>query len=311
MPTITATYKIITPMFVSGAEQDQAELRIPSIKGAIRFWWRALNWCCYENTEKLYIAETKLFGGTYKKDKKDNKTIVKQSKIHFSFIENTTTTNANYKKNYSKDCSIVYLAGQGVKDTTKYMQTNTFTLQLMSKSEIDESVIRAIKIFGLLGGLGKRSRKGFGSIAIQSIHDEKFIFNTTEDYRNRIREIIALTNNHCHNGITPPYTAFSNRSEIFTSATEDSALDAHIAVAKEYKTHRKGTEYLDKGNEKRIAFGQSSPRQASPILLHIHPIDDKFISVRSYLPADHILSDKYKYIYNFLKYDSSVNIINE
>ncbi|WP_143108945.1 type III-B CRISPR module RAMP protein Cmr1, partial [Bathymodiolus thermophilus thioautotrophic gill symbiont] len=44
MKTIVATYRIITPMFISGAKVTEAELRIPSIKGAIRFWWRALNW---------------------------------------------------------------------------------------------------------------------------------------------------------------------------------------------------------------------------------------------------------------------------
>ena len=43
MHTIEATYRINTPMFIAGAEQDkEAELRLPSFKGALRFWWRAL-----------------------------------------------------------------------------------------------------------------------------------------------------------------------------------------------------------------------------------------------------------------------------
>ena len=44
METIEATFKVVTPMFMSGADQSQAELRTASIKGALRFWWRALAW---------------------------------------------------------------------------------------------------------------------------------------------------------------------------------------------------------------------------------------------------------------------------
>lgn len=45
MKTLQATFKIVTPMFLGGADRNEpAELREPSIKGILRFWWRALNW---------------------------------------------------------------------------------------------------------------------------------------------------------------------------------------------------------------------------------------------------------------------------
>jgi hypothetical protein len=44
MKTLQATYRIVTPMFIGDAEQKATDLRPPSIKGALRFWWRALNW---------------------------------------------------------------------------------------------------------------------------------------------------------------------------------------------------------------------------------------------------------------------------
>jgi len=43
MQEIKATYKIVTPMFLGGADHEE-EIRVPSIKGALRFWWRALAW---------------------------------------------------------------------------------------------------------------------------------------------------------------------------------------------------------------------------------------------------------------------------
>ena len=43
MPTeIEATYRVVTPMFCGGAGAGSAELRMPSFKGVLRFWWRAL-----------------------------------------------------------------------------------------------------------------------------------------------------------------------------------------------------------------------------------------------------------------------------
>jgi CRISPR-associated protein Cmr1 len=42
MQMLEAVYKIVTPMFLSGADQEATELRPPTIKGVIRFWWRAL-----------------------------------------------------------------------------------------------------------------------------------------------------------------------------------------------------------------------------------------------------------------------------
>ncbi len=44
MTVINATYRIVTPMFIGNAEQKADSVRPPAIKGALRFWWRALNW---------------------------------------------------------------------------------------------------------------------------------------------------------------------------------------------------------------------------------------------------------------------------
>ena len=42
----TLHYRIVTPMFLGGENQqaDATQFRNASFKGALRFWWRALNW---------------------------------------------------------------------------------------------------------------------------------------------------------------------------------------------------------------------------------------------------------------------------
>ena len=67
METIEATYRVTTPMFLGGAEQ-QAELRLPSFKGALRFWWRASVWPTVaahgESLSNLYRREAEIFGSS-------------------------------------------------------------------------------------------------------------------------------------------------------------------------------------------------------------------------------------------------------
>ncbi len=43
MRSITFECETITPMFLACADGKTPELRPPSIKGLMRFWWRAMN----------------------------------------------------------------------------------------------------------------------------------------------------------------------------------------------------------------------------------------------------------------------------
>ncbi|TWB10074.1 CRISPR type III-B/RAMP module RAMP protein Cmr1 [Nitrospirillum amazonense] len=47
---LTATFAIVTSLFLSGARQDKAEIRATSLRGALRFWWRALAWAEVDGT---------------------------------------------------------------------------------------------------------------------------------------------------------------------------------------------------------------------------------------------------------------------
>ena len=42
MPQVTFQVKTLTPLFLAGADQTQAELRAPTFRGLMRYWYRAL-----------------------------------------------------------------------------------------------------------------------------------------------------------------------------------------------------------------------------------------------------------------------------
>jgi CRISPR-associated protein Cmr1 len=55
MRGILAEYEITTPMFLGGGVPQDVDLRPPSIKGMLRFWWRAMKWgdCLKETDSEL------------------------------------------------------------------------------------------------------------------------------------------------------------------------------------------------------------------------------------------------------------------
>ena len=62
MKTVTFSCETITPMFMYGADDKTPELRPASIKGVMRFWWRAINGDL--PLDKLKKQEDEIFGST-------------------------------------------------------------------------------------------------------------------------------------------------------------------------------------------------------------------------------------------------------
>ena len=204
MQTIKATFRIVTPMFIAGADQQKAELRAPSIKGALRFWWRALNWCAYKNThgndalDMLRNEEQRLFGSGAGGGGANG---VGSFLLHVTSAHRLRATNGGNVHDQLKPTRTRQRNGRQVTDEThlagaRYLgygvvvpfATNNgrragqlersclndnqkFFIELVFKGRPDEQVIDALKLFGLLGGLGSRSRRGFGSIAIEEIEE--------------------------------------------------------------------------------------------------------------------------------------------
>src|SRR5436305_15097665 len=54
----------VTPLWIGGADR-QAELRPPSVRGCLRYWFRALaGGLLQESLPEIFAAESAVFGGT-------------------------------------------------------------------------------------------------------------------------------------------------------------------------------------------------------------------------------------------------------
>jgi len=192
MQSITFECETITPMFLYGAKTQEPELRPPSIKGLMRFWWRAVNSSLdiKENDEEkikvLKEEESNLFGNSDETVGK-SKVIVRVKHPELQTL----------KKKYSQQ-GISYLLYSvtllnGGKDFIK--EEFTFFVTLSSHSNNIKDLIESAKSFiylSLFGGLGSRTRRGAGSFMIKNINFEKSELN--DDEKTNLNQLYDMNN---------------------------------------------------------------------------------------------------------------------
>ncbi|WP_432785097.1 hypothetical protein AAEX37_02021 [Oligella sp. MSHR50489EDL] len=233
MRTIKAEFEVVTPMFlgesVSGNEINCAErIRGASLKGALRFYFRALNWHRIRSAsaddraalKALHAEESAIFGAAVK-DKKGGQA---------AFLLRVSGEPITCKKNMQGLNSMLgYLLGQGLYDGRKNVLTRefipmgvVFNVDLILKPTLNEQQVQQISdcllTFGLLGGLGSRARKGFGSVSITSLvinEVEQKLPQTKDEYKKALKHLIGVQTLVAE----PPLTAFSAQTQLQVSAT--------------------------------------------------------------------------------------------
>ncbi len=306
MKMIEATYHIVTPMFIGGANHDPSDgIRPPSFKGALRFWWRALNWGRFYQEKPgdeaaalraLHSEECRLFGRAAKTENGHQVggqgvfllSVTKQPVLEslVSDWPNGHTARGEQSKSGYLGLGLFPMGEHKRRKAIKEGQsfTVTFTWKPNTKDEDQQSILDACKALGLFGGLGSRSRKAFGSIAIERLAEHNFHYETLEAYTASCKKLLQANMDYL-----PPYSAISPWIKFALGQQKNDARGAHSALANVYlNTRGQGGEV--KGRSK-LAFGlplkgYDEKRRASPVMMHIHPVGQKFVSACLFLPAD-------------------------
>ncbi|WP_027003417.1 type III-B CRISPR module RAMP protein Cmr1 [Hugenholtzia roseola] len=182
MKTITFTCETITPMFLSGADGTTPELRPPSIKGALRFWWRAMNGELAQNEIYLDLKdeEQNIFGGVggfvandKKTDALKSKFNVRVSNVHYDFP--TTIQERDFDGKGGLEYFFYLIAAEMTQNNQAFTKAK-FDVIITAYEE--EDLLQACASFWLLtyfGGLGSRARRGAGSFEIYLVEDKENI----------------------------------------------------------------------------------------------------------------------------------------
>lgn len=275
MNMLEAKFQIVTPMFLGGSDQRADHIRPASIKGALRFWWRALNWArclqAHDGDEvqalrHLHAEEARLFG--IAASVKDGKQAGGQGVFLLQVA--VAKTSAVEKPFDPPTHGQSYLLGQGLSkyDKAKKLtecarnaikERGTFTLKLVfrrSASTDDESQVRsAVKALELLGALGSRARHGMGSIA-------SIAPMSRAEYVKAIQELLQPT--LCAPA-EPPFTAFSGLSRVDISAHDKDALRLLDSVGREQQLYRSYGRSGSSGSKRQVSIGAQSLRKTQNV----------------------------------------------
>ena len=166
METIKFECEVITPMFLGGADGKSAELRAPSIKGALRFWWRAMNG--HLSLKDLHEKEAEIFGSS---NGGRSKVIVRIK----SPIQHNGTHKEYLQPHKNQARTDAFLPNKNEKIQIELSLMNPVAIDKDKKYIFDMEKLKSLFILTCtLGGLGRRSRRGFGSLKINQGDSIKF-----------------------------------------------------------------------------------------------------------------------------------------
>ena len=282
MDSVEFDIEIVTPMFLGGANTTDAELRAPSIKGMLRFWWRAT--CEIESLEEMKKEEAKIFGST---EQKASFFIKLEDLNNIKSVKKNLLPGKKFQPEGKpfKVGIIDYLAF-GIRDHRNGYVREHFPSGSQFKlifsfynSEYKQSILNAFYGFIDNGGLGAKSRNGFGSLGLKENHKNNMQF------KGDLKQYLALnSNSKLFNGLSG-YVKWE---------------DALSEIGMAYKDARLSVERKHKYNKRLliakpiVQSGNSKERHAKPYFLHVKKdAAGKFRGQILFMPYQYYQSEKH------------------
>ncbi len=165
-PVYSFRLRVVTPLFLGGADPDvRAELRPPSIKGALRDWYRVL-----AGIEQAAANEARLFGGATGGAGQSPFLLAIDPPL--AGVERWRRPRAG-RDGISGLGYLGYSLDLGDNDRKYILPGEAFTLEAAFPRGADDDSRRALLatvwLLAHLGGLGTRSRRGFGSLSLEDV----------------------------------------------------------------------------------------------------------------------------------------------
>lgn len=289
--TLTVTLETVTPLFLGGAEpRGEPELRSPAFRGAMRYWLRAAVGGVIggNNFEGLHELESAVFGST------DSGSPI-QIRLH---------GNGNPRKSDEK--VLPHKEGRQAAPRKAFSSGQTVELCLSQFHHGDEATWQAacsaLNLTLTFGGIGLRSRRGYGTLRIVRSSDPALVPSlptTLEGWKQHLQQMTE-------NAVASVRNLARSRNVVLTQLPTGPAgypcatrlsvirlcnLEAASAIAAVAQFMQKVP--------KLQAFGGISPRQASPLWVRPIQLDGQYGLLLTVL-ASHFNGANYPAVQKFL-----------
>jgi CRISPR-associated protein Cmr1 len=239
---LQATLETVTPLFLGGSDpRGQPELRAASFRGAMRFWLRVLlGGVLGDRPDKIFQCESQVFGST------DHASpVVVQLEPH----------------NLGSDGFNPLPHKQVTFRFNGFKPGQRFDICLLSRDEDAlQQAQKALQLLCYLGGLGRRSRRGFGSLQITD-GELALMAGTAKELGNALKQRL--------DAILP--SSFAKLSDVLRFPILHPDWAQIKVCDEEFSDWEQAIKFVMKRahQHKNPALGFANPRQASPVHVHV------------------------------------------
>jgi CRISPR-associated protein Cmr1 len=202
-------YRLITPLYGGGVTPGEVDLLTPirgtEIRGHLRFWWRATRGGLFG--EKMKEKEDEIWGKAYEKEKEDapkNKSAKDENGDHTLkqtvqievLVDHVGESRKPFDVKWNRNGNLVLVPvgvpdyavfplrppnddlrqkkPQQIEEEMKRVQHNVqFTLKITFPPAYEDDVRAALWAWETFGGIGARTRRGFGALQLLGIDGKK------------------------------------------------------------------------------------------------------------------------------------------
>jgi CRISPR-associated protein Cmr1 len=267
MTSTQLNLETVTPMFLRGYDNTTLELRPPPFKALFRYWWRATQ--DQTNVRNLFNAEGALFGNASQKSRKSpllmRLSVSQELKDKYQPLPHHTggwdcvncpPDEKPCRKNYSNEA---------------YCPGEQFTITLTAHNL--DCYKKIAKLGVLLGGVGNRSRRGFGSLRYQD-----WSFQNVKEIQQEVYQTL--------DGISPgrfqdnpgkilvdPIIRLPDYPVIkavhFGDTLSNNVNDLLRRIGQATHDH----------SDKALGYAERQKRMASPLHVRIQKVEDQFVPI--------------------------------
>ncbi len=167
MQTLELTVRAVTPVYLAGADpRAEPELRAPSFKGLLRFWYRAFDSDFHKHEQAIFGGAGEHAGQSRFLLRVEENRPIRPWRWDHAVINRLDEGRGRGTKN-----GVRYLANMAVPERKAIAAGAGFTLRVVNLRpkgpEYRRALVGSLWLLFHLGGAGSRSRRGFGSFSLE------------------------------------------------------------------------------------------------------------------------------------------------
>lgn len=179
LSTIRATLEVVTPIYGGSFEPrtiDEIDIIRPAtVRGHLRFWWRALYGHAFADSRELYARESEIWGAAGGEGRDGRSQVELRIAVDRSAHPNIDDKEVNlrsvegyalFPSRSEKKQGVVV-----VETAKRRLPPLQFDISLRTRAEHLSEVRGALIAWVLFGGYGGRTRRGLGSLTLRKSHD--------------------------------------------------------------------------------------------------------------------------------------------